>query len=950
MSKSKYTKLSLALLLAFIPLLGVATSAYAAPTAIETAQSNLSAAQAEFTAAQENKAATASALAAASATLTSAQAAKDQAQATYDASAVQIPATLSTSIQNVVQNGTFDTASNWSNIGMGSAATQTNSNIARVYDGVLVGSYTYGTYIQQVGTFSGPVRQVTFSYDMSNNNFNNGARTQPDGYRVEFRTYNAAGQRLNYYNTGDRSDVFPWTHFTATYNLSDDAVRWDIGFRLGDNGYWNGNYAGSVDNVSILANVTTGVAAHTEYSLQATSDLAAKTLALATAQTAYTSALANDAAAVTRLSNASVALSAAQATLAQAQYDAIVPTSAPVISSYTQNDSSVTIYPSLPNNEVANTWFYRVSASDAACSNPYANQTLNTDGAPSSFTINNLTNGCQYQVAVANWNGKSSEYTLVNVAPAAPLVLNTPTNLQVTISGNSAHLIWDAPAQSNTTVERYAVIWSYDNFQSGFGIPSTSTEATITDLAWGSNISFEVRADNDTHQVYSNYSAATSVTIGAEPVPVPVVVPTPTPTPVETPTTTPEPTVAPTVEPTPTPTPIPVDPVPVTPSLYPQGAVFLSADEGQSINYTAPAGYVISNVLFASYGTPNNYVLGECNATGSMIGVSNGITSSSLNVSADNGVFGDPCGGTYKKLEVVLVLAVDPNYVVPTPDPTPTQDPTPTPSPTSDPIVTPDPIVVPTPEPTPTPTQTPLLPLPPVVIPDPQPVVEPSPIPTTPAPQPSPTPTETPSPEPSPSSEPTTMPLPEPTQSSSPEPTSTPVPVPVPVVTPTANPTPEPVSVKEVTKAEDLPTVISAAQLQDIKLDEIVATDLTPEQAGALKDAALQTFETAVAGSPEYAQALDALLVAAKADDIVIDPGLAAIPGVGQAAAALIDAVNLLSNVGADISPVVRAQAQKATVAAVIVGQIAGTAASVATSGSSSSSSSRKNNINRKAK
>lgn len=252
-------------------------------------------------------------------------------------------------------------------------------------------------------------------------------------------------------------------------------------------------------------------------------------------------------------------------------------------------------------------------------------------------------------------------------------------------------------------------------------------------------------------------------------------------------------------------------------------------------------------------------------------------------------------------------------------------------------VVVPAPVAVITPEPTatPTPTQTPLPPLPPVVIPDPQPTVEPTKPPVEPTPTPTSTPTETPTPEPSQPSEPTTTPSPEPTT-----PVVTPSPESTPIVEPTKEPTvtPEP-PVKEVTKAEDLPEVISVAQLQDIKLDEIVATDLTPKQAEALKEAALQTFETAAQGSPEYNQALDALLVAAKADDIVIDPGLAAIPGVGQAAAALIDAINLLSNVGADISPVVRAEAQKATVAAVIVGQIAGAAATVASSSSSSSSS-----------
>jgi hypothetical protein len=213
-----------------------------------------------------------------------------------------------------VINGTFDTASNWSNIAMGYPETVINSNIARVYDGVLVGSYIYN-FISQTGTFPSPVRQVTFSYDMSNNNFNDGNRPQADGYRVEFRTYNAAGQRLNYYNTGDRADIFPWTHFAATYSLSDDAVRWDIGFRLVDNGYWNGNFAGSIDNVSLVASVTTTIPETTTYGETESAAVVSAQTALATAQLAYSSALNANQAAQARLSTALAAIPGLEAAI-----------------------------------------------------------------------------------------------------------------------------------------------------------------------------------------------------------------------------------------------------------------------------------------------------------------------------------------------------------------------------------------------------------------------------------------------------------------------------------------------------------------------------------------------------------------------------------------------------------------------------------------------------------
>jgi hypothetical protein len=125
---------------------------------------------------------------------------------------------------------------------------------------------------------------------------------------------------------------------------------------------------------------------------------------------------------------------------------------------------------------------------------------------------------------------------------------------------------------------------------------------------------------------------------------------------------------------------------------------------------------------------------------------------------------------------------------------------------------------------------------------------------------------------------------------------------------------------------EEKPTKVELPPLEDltkVNFEEIKATDLTSAQAEQLKEAALQTFETATQGSPEYNAALEALFVAAQQDDIVVDPALAAIPGLGQAAEAAAAVLNLLSNVGADISPEAREDAQQATVAAVIVGQVA---------------------------
>ena len=111
-----------------------------------------------------------------------------------------------------------------------------------------------------------------------------------------------------------------------------------------------------------------------------------------------------------------------------------------------------------------------------------------------------------------------------------------------------------------------------------------------------------------------------------------------------------------------------------------------------------------------------------------------------------------------------------------------------------------------------------------------------------------------------------------------------------------------------------------------VDLASVDPTELTPEQATQLVEAALETFETAEVGSPEYEQALDALYLAAEQDDIEVDPELADTPLIGPAAVAIANALNALSNVGADIAPDVRKKAQQIVVTSVVVGQIAAAA------------------------
>jgi hypothetical protein len=82
-----------------------------------------------------------------------------------------------------------------------------------------------------------------------------------------------------------------------------------------------------------------------------------------------------------------------------------------------------------------------------------------------------------------------------------------------------------------------------------------------------------------------------------------------------------------------------------------------TAGEGGTVTITAPPGNYITGVQFASYGTPTgscgSFAIGTCHAANSLSIVSAALIGfNSGSVSADNTVFGDPCGGTVKQLYI----------------------------------------------------------------------------------------------------------------------------------------------------------------------------------------------------------------------------------------------------------------------------------------------------------
>ena len=88
------------------------------------------------------------------------------------------------------------------------------------------------------------------------------------------------------------------------------------------------------------------------------------------------------------------------------------------------------------------------------------------------------------------------------------------------------------------------------------------------------------------------------------------------------------------------------------------GTVSGTANENQTLTFTAPNGSTFTSVDFASYGTPTSsggdFVIGSCHATNSQSIVESYLigNTGSISIQASNGVFGDPCSGVVKRLYV----------------------------------------------------------------------------------------------------------------------------------------------------------------------------------------------------------------------------------------------------------------------------------------------------------
>lgn len=238
------------------------------------------------------------------------------------------------------------------------------------------------------------------------------------------------------------------------------------------------------------------------------------------------------------------------------------------------------------------------------------------------FTMNSA--GMYYVVGFRN----QSPYMIA----AFKLVQRNSTPMA--ISDSSAFLLNESTAYTDGTYE-------YDLVE----MEAPYVDLNFIQFSFGNNVAIGKRAilvkkiltQSMSVQLYmtdtSGLSVTQTLTLPAQAAPTPTPSSTPLPTPVPTPTPAPTPAPTPVVE------------------------VCANAPENGTAAVSCPAGEVITQITFASYGTATGacgtYALSSCNASNSMSLVQAAcLGQPSCSVDSNNGVFGDPCPGSGKSLNI----------------------------------------------------------------------------------------------------------------------------------------------------------------------------------------------------------------------------------------------------------------------------------------------------------
>lgn len=563
-----------------------------------------------------------------------------------------------------------------------------------------------------------------------------------------------------------------------------------------------------------------------------------------------------------------------------------------------------------------------------------------------------------------DWRGGNATY-VTNVADGS--------TVSVTINNTIANCIGNCtPKPDRWSVNINGTVFSGDTIEMRTVEVTASGQVTIA--LWGIDSGFwgGWYGPIFTISVTSAPLASPSPTASVSPTPEPS--PSSTPSPSATPTPDPISTPSPTPTSSPEPSPVETSPAPTqTPSLEPPvvNSVNGSADENGQLSLSAPIGKIFTSVIFASYGTPDGYSLGQCHATNSVEKVAEVFLGKAIAmIMATNDVFGDPCGGVYKRLAISL------GFGDATPEPQPTLEPSPSPTPTLEPVVEQTPQPQPTqepapstPEPTPSPTRSPAIEPTPAPGPAEVPAVEPSPEPSPVEPSPSPEESE-PTPAPTDSTDQPATP-----SDDTPQPDVTPDPVPVvevpkdPQPTPsdapdTTQPQPEPspqpteesnsnspskplipglIPNNPDSLPDDIPKLPEPQALKPhIQVDkpgvenggiEFYGTKTQPQVIGEdgqltppppapgsgdpIPPDAITTTDTFIGQPGGTTFNAPDIAVPVLPIEINID-----IPGVGESVQALANAYVAMANIGNDMSPITRKKAKKILIATLVAGQI----------------------------
>lgn len=93
--------------------------------------------------------------------------------------------------------------------------------------------------------------------------------------------------------------------------------------------------------------------------------------------------------------------------------------------------------------------------------------------------------------------------TTTTIAP----YLNPPQNPSIIyVAENYVSISWEPPVSSNVEIERYAIFFSCDNWDTGYAVASIETSISIYNLNPDTECQFKIRSDNDTLGVYSDFS------------------------------------------------------------------------------------------------------------------------------------------------------------------------------------------------------------------------------------------------------------------------------------------------------------------------------------------------------------------------------------------------------------------------------------------------------------